>query len=138
MKSVKIAMCESCWVVSDSLHSDCSPPGSSVHRDSPGKNIGVGCHALLQGIFWTQVSCLAGRFFTIWTTRESQNCYGIILKKIMQTKVNSVQHQNSQLNDQCQDSEFTYKIISVFQTISHFSASSISPIHTVCIILEKF
>ena len=22
--------------------------------DSPGKNTGVGCHALLQGIFWTQ------------------------------------------------------------------------------------
>ena len=30
---------------------DCSPPGSSVHGDSPGKNTGVGCHALLQGIF---------------------------------------------------------------------------------------
>ena len=28
---------------------DCSPPGFSVHGDSPGKNIGVGCHALLQG-----------------------------------------------------------------------------------------
>ena len=26
----------------------------SVHGDSPGKNIGVGCHALLQGIFPTQ------------------------------------------------------------------------------------
>ena len=33
---------------------DCSPPGSSVHEDSPGKNTGVGCHALLQGIFPTQ------------------------------------------------------------------------------------
>ena len=30
---------------------DCSPPGSSVHGDSPGKNTGVGCHALLQEIF---------------------------------------------------------------------------------------
>ena len=35
---------------------DCSPPGSSVHGDSPGKNTGVGCHALLQGIFPTQGS----------------------------------------------------------------------------------
>ena len=35
---------------------DCSPPGSSVHGDSPGKNTGVGCHALLQGIFLTQGS----------------------------------------------------------------------------------
>ena len=33
---------------------DCSPPGSSVHGDSPGKNTGVVCHALLQGIFLTQ------------------------------------------------------------------------------------
>ena len=29
----------------------CSPPGSSVHVDSPGKSTGVGCHALLQRIF---------------------------------------------------------------------------------------
>ena len=26
---------------------DCSPPGSSVHGDSLGKNTGVSCHALL-------------------------------------------------------------------------------------------
>ena len=30
---------------------DCSPPGSLVHGDSPGKNTGVGYHALLQGTF---------------------------------------------------------------------------------------
>ena len=35
---------------------DCSLPGSSVHGDSPGKNTGVGCHALLQRIFPTQGS----------------------------------------------------------------------------------
>ena len=33
---------------------DYNPPGSSVHGNSPGKNIGMGCHALLQGIFLTQ------------------------------------------------------------------------------------
>ena len=33
---------------------DCSRPGSSVHGDSPGKNTGVGCQALLQRIFPTQ------------------------------------------------------------------------------------
>ena len=37
---------------------DCSPPGSFVHGISPGKNTGVGCHALLQGIFPTQGSNL--------------------------------------------------------------------------------
>ena len=50
-----------------------APP---VRGDSPGKNIGVGCHALLQGIFPTQglnqVSHIAGRFFTIQATKEAQ------------------------------------------------------------------
>ena len=41
--------------MSNSLHLvECSLPGSSVHGDSPGKNTGVGCHALLQGILPTQ------------------------------------------------------------------------------------
>ena len=35
---------------------DFSPPGSSIHANSPGKNTGVGCHALLQEIFMTQGS----------------------------------------------------------------------------------
>ena len=47
-----------------------SPPASSVHGDSPGKNTKVGCHTLLQGSSQprdrTQVSCISGRFFTIW------------------------------------------------------------------------
>ena len=42
---------QSCPTLCDPM--DCSPPGSSVHGDSPGKNTGVGCHALLQGIFPT-------------------------------------------------------------------------------------
>ena len=53
---------------------DCSLPGFSIHGIFPGKNTGVGCHFLLQGIFqhrdWTQVSHVAGRLFTIWATRE--------------------------------------------------------------------
>ena len=53
---------------------DCSSSGSSVHEDSPGKNFGVGCHALFQWIFPTQGSNPglphAGGFFTVWATRE--------------------------------------------------------------------
>ena len=43
-------------VVSNSLPHPvaCSPPASSVLGDSPGKNTGVGCYALLQGLFPTQ------------------------------------------------------------------------------------
>ena len=104
---------QSCLTLLDPM--DCRLPGSSVHGDSPGKNTGVGCHALLQGTLPTQglnpdlphcrwilyhlsqqgspkilewiaypfsrgfsrprnqtgVSCIAGRFFTSWTTRKS-------------------------------------------------------------------
>ena len=35
---------------------DRSPPDSSIHGDSPGKNTGVGCHAFLRGLFTTQES----------------------------------------------------------------------------------
>ena len=45
---------QSCPTVCDPM--DCSPPGSSVHGDSLGKNTGISCHALLQGIFPTQGS----------------------------------------------------------------------------------
>ena len=50
---------------------DCSPPGSSVHGDSLGKNTGVSCHALLQWMFLAQRSnpclmspALGDSFFT--------------------------------------------------------------------------
>ena len=44
---------------------ECSPPGSSVHGDSSGKNIGVSCHALnLPNPGIKQVSCIAGGFYT--------------------------------------------------------------------------
>ena len=45
---------QSCLILCDPM--DCSLPGSSVHGDYSGKNTGVGCHALLQGIFPIQGS----------------------------------------------------------------------------------
>ena len=45
---------QSCPALCDPM--DCNPPGSSVHVDSSEKNTGVGCHALLPGIFSTQGS----------------------------------------------------------------------------------
>ena len=43
-----------CPTLYDSM--DCNLPSSSLHGDSPGKNTGVGCHALIYGIFSTQGS----------------------------------------------------------------------------------
>ena len=52
---VQVQVCwvsQSCLTLCDPM--DCSPSGSCVHGDSPGKNTGVGCHAFLQGIFLSQ------------------------------------------------------------------------------------
>ena len=46
---VRMSVTQSCPTLCDFL--DCSPPGSSDPWNSPGKNIGVGGHSLLQGIF---------------------------------------------------------------------------------------
>ena len=51
---VRAKLLQSCPTLCDPM--DCSLPGSSAQWDSPGKNTGVGCHALLQGIFLTQGS----------------------------------------------------------------------------------
>ena len=72
---------QSCPTLCDPMNR--SLPGSSLHGDSPGKNTGVDCYALLQGIFLTQGSnlCLfhlpsmAGGFLntsTIWEAPEDQ------------------------------------------------------------------
>ena len=55
---------------------DCSPPGSSVHGDSPCKNTQVVAMPSSRGSpqprARTQVSNITGRFFTIWATRKAQ------------------------------------------------------------------
>ena len=76
-KTMKTNDCDSAlfWSVSAWVPSCFSHVWLSVSRqtrllcswDSPGKNTGEGCHALLQGIFptqdWTHVSHVVGRFF---------------------------------------------------------------------------
>ena len=62
---VKLKVAQSCLTLCDPM--DCSP------WNSPGQNTGVGSFFFLQGIFpnrdQTWVSCIAGRFFTVWATR---------------------------------------------------------------------
>ena len=54
---------QSCLILCNSMN--CSLPSFSVHGDSPGKNIGVDWHALLQGIFPSQRSN-PGLLFCRW------------------------------------------------------------------------
>ena len=67
---------QSCLALCDPMN--CSPPGSSVHRDSPDKNTGVGCPCPFPGDFLnpgTESSMsptMAGRFFTTSASWEAQ------------------------------------------------------------------
>ena len=51
-RKMKMLFAQSCLTLCNLM--SCTPPGSSVHVDSSGKNIGMGCHSLLQGTFPTQ------------------------------------------------------------------------------------
>ena len=48
---------QACLTLCDPM--DCSLPSSSCLRDFLGKNTGMGCHALLQGVFPTQEANLS-------------------------------------------------------------------------------
>ena len=62
---------------------DHSPPGFSVHGNFPGKNTGMGCHTLFQGIYPTPgikpaslaFLVLAGKFFTTSATWKAPSLY---------------------------------------------------------------
>ena len=84
---------QSCPTLCDPM--DCSPPMLFCPWDSPGKNIGVGCHVLLQGIFLTQGSnphlmspALAGGFFTCSSTWEAQERGNVLVAQSCPTLCN--------------------------------------------------
>ena len=58
-----VSVAQSCPSLCDPM--DYSPPGFSVHGNSPGKNTEVDSHSLLQGIFPTQGSNL-GLLHCMW------------------------------------------------------------------------
>ena len=75
VKCVKVLVTQSCLALCNSMY--CSPPGSSVR--------GILQAGILEWVampssrgssqprYWTWVSCIAGRFFTIWPTRKALN-----------------------------------------------------------------
>ena len=80
MYSDVCAVCVCVYVVAQSCPTlcnpmDCSPPGSSVHGILQERLVQWVAIPFSKGSSWprdqTQVSCIAGRFFTIWTTREA-------------------------------------------------------------------
>ena len=71
---VGVLVAKSCLTLWDPM--DCSLPGSSVHGILQKRILEWVAvpfsRASSQLMDWNQVSCIAGRFFTIWATREAQ------------------------------------------------------------------
>ena len=71
---LKVLVAQSCPTLCNSM--DCSLPGSSVHGILQARILEWIAIPFSQGSSWprdwTRVSCIAGRFFTIWATREAR------------------------------------------------------------------
>ena len=70
---VKMSVAQSCLTLCDPM--DCSPPGSSVHGILQARILEWAAFSFSRGSPWprdeAQVSYVAGRFFTLWATREA-------------------------------------------------------------------
>ena len=75
---VKVLIAQLCLTLCN--HVDYSPPGSSVHGILQARILEWVAILFSRGCFWpedrTWVSCIAGRFFTIWVTRETLDYLG--------------------------------------------------------------
>ena len=72
-EQLKVLVTQSCSALWDPM--DCNPPGSSVHGILQARILEWVAIPFSRGSSWprdqTQVSCIAGRLFTIWATREA-------------------------------------------------------------------
>ena len=70
---VKVLVAQSCPTLFHALN--CRPPGSSVPETLQARILEWAAIPFSRGSSWprdqTQVSCIAGRFFTIWATKEA-------------------------------------------------------------------
>ena len=103
---------------------DSSPPGYTVHRFFSGKNTGMGCHFLLQGIFLMQGLSLCllhcRQILYHWATRETHA--NKVMLKILQASLQ--QYVNQELPD--------------IQAGFKKGRGTINQIGNICCIIEKF
>ena len=81
IKKVKVLVAQSCLTLCDPVH--CNPSDSSVRVILQARILEWAAICFSRRSSWprgqTQVPCFAGRFFTKWTTRESQVAYWVVL-----------------------------------------------------------
>ena len=95
---------------------DCSPPGSSVPGDSPGKNTGVSCEVLLQGIFPNQGSNphllhwqVGSLLLSHWGSQDlnTSDFFGKIASENTSARVEKEDTGGKEANSECMDKQIT-------------------------------
>ena len=85
---------QSCPTLCDLM--DCSLPGSSVHGIFQARVLEWVAISFSRGSFWprywTRVSCIIGRRFTVWATREVHASGGKRIKSLEQIKYDKLWH----------------------------------------------
>ena len=80
-KESESEVAQSCLTLCDPM--DCSLPGSSLHGILQARALEWGAIAFSRGSSWprdrTQVSCIQGRCFNLWATREAHHLYFLAL-----------------------------------------------------------
>ena len=79
---VCVLVAQSCPALCNPM--DCSPPGSSVHGILQARILRWVAISFSRGSSQprdqTQVSCIAGRYFTVWATMEAQDTGEVMIK----------------------------------------------------------
>ena len=79
---MKVLVTQLCSILCDPI--DCSPPGSSVHRILQARTLEwVAISFSMRSSWsrdWTQVTCIAGRSFTYWATKEDLKSFKLDFK----------------------------------------------------------
>ena len=83
--SVSVLVAQSCLTLCHSM--DCSPPDFSIHEILQARILQwmamPSCRGSSWPRDWTRVSCIAGRLFTIWATRERYTqCTGLLTSNL--------------------------------------------------------
>jgi len=91
--SMCVLVAQSCLTLCNPM--DCSPPGSSVHGILQARILEWVAIPFSRGSSWsrdwTQVSCIIGRLFTIWATREAMSMWGQNFIFLKQKHINWMQ-----------------------------------------------
>ena len=124
--AARCLVAQSCLTLCNPM--DCSPPGFSVHGILQARILERVAMPFSEGSSQprnqTQVSCIAGRFFTIWATKEAQD-------RLHLSAVNRTLNWKSLKQEKCITSQNIWSIHCIITPCHHVSVySALTPLES--------